>query len=227
MFTTPHDNNFKLCLHWLYNAKNNILNEEILNLQISMQGSRARTLQTVKTLIKTSLNENQEEILEDTENSFATKLYSIYFASAANIPDIYYEQNRNIIFITLSTPNFSKIHRPILCVSLKSYSLDLNSRYKKDPINEDLLHMITKELDNFQHKPIISQKEEYINYIKKLPLLELMKNKEYEKIGNFTFNIILRKPYPYIFRKILMNTKYQSNKYGFKDLIVDCKYHST
>ena len=132
MFITPYDNSFKLFEHWLINAKNNLINEEILNLQVSIHGEFERTFHIVKTLIKTIMNEQQEEILENSNNCFATRLYSVYFSSTTNILDLKYEQNRNIILVTLHTPKFVEIHRPILCVSLKGYSLDINSRFRKN-----------------------------------------------------------------------------------------------
>ncbi|PHO09607.1 hypothetical protein CPG37_08895 [Malaciobacter canalis] len=216
MIITPYDKNFNLCQHWLYNTKNNIHNKEILNLQISFHG--IKTSQIVKTFIRTIMKEDQEEILEDTLNCFATKLYSVYFTP---ITDIYYEQNRNIILITLHFPNFIEIHRPILCISLKDYSLDLNSRFRKNPLNEELLHKLTQEVDNFSHKPTINQYDEHNNYIKRLPLLELMRNKEYDRVANFAHNIILKEPYPFMLKKILVDTEYLSNKYNFKQLIID------
>lgn len=221
MYITPYDNNFNLCLHWLNNTKNYKLNEEILNLQISVHGNGDKTFQVVKTLIRTIMKEQIEDVLEDSRNCFATKLYSVYFTSTTNIPDIYYEQNRNIILVTLHFPNIIEIHRPILCVSLKDYSLDLNNRFKKNPLNDEFLHKLTHEVDNFSHKPTINQNEEYTNYIKKLPLLELMKNKNYEKISSFAYNIILKEPYPFMFREILIDTEYISTKYHFQYLILD------
>lgn len=221
MFITPYDKSFELGEHWFVNAKNNILNEEILNLQVSVHGNIDKTFQIVKTLVRTIMKEQLEEVLEDAKNCFATKLYSVYFTSTTNIPDIYYEQNRNIILITLHIPNFIEIHRPILCVSLKDYSLDLNSRFRKNPLNDELLHKLTHQVDSFSNKPTINQYEEHTNYIKRLPLLELMKNKNYEKIGSFAYNIILKEPYPFMFREILIDTEYLSTKYHFQDLILD------
>ena len=141
MNITPFDNSFKLCEHWLSNAKNNILNKEILNLQISSCGDIEHSFEIVKIFIKNIMNENKEEILEDSKNCFATRLYTLYFNSV-NIIDISYEQNRNIIFVTTSIPDFSKFDRPILCVSLKDYSLDLNSKFKNNPLNKDFLNNI-------------------------------------------------------------------------------------
>ena len=219
MFITPYDNSFKLCEHWLANAKNNILNEEILNLQVESHGMR--TFLIVKTLIRTIMNEHQEEILEDSDNCFATRLYSVYFTWTVDIPDLKYEQNRNIILVTLHTPKFVEIHRPILCVSLKDYSLDINSRFRKDFLNEELLHKLTNELGYDLSKPELTEQEEYINYIKKLPLLELMINKEYQKIGHYINEVILREPYYLMFIRLLRDTEYLSTTYDFKNLILD------
>lgn len=221
MYITSYDNNLNLCLHWLNNTKNYKLNEEILNLQVSVHGNEDKTFQIVKTLVRTIMKEQIEDVLENSRNCFATKLYSVYFTSTTNTPDIYYEQNRNIILVTLNFPNIIEIHRPILCVSLKDYSLDLNSRFRNNPLNDELLHKLTHEVDSFSNKPTINQHEEYTNYIKKLPLLELMKNKNYEKIGSFAYNIILKEPYPFMFREILIDTEYLSTKYHFQNLILD------
>lgn len=219
MFITPYDKSFKLCEHWLVNAKNNILNEEILNLQVESHGMR--TFLIVKTLIRTIMNEQEEEILEDNNNCFATRLYSVYFTWTTNIPDLKYEQNRNIILVTLHTPNFIEIYRPILCVSLKGYSLDLNSRFRKDFLNEQLLHKLTNGLAHDLSKPELTEQEELINYIKKLPLLSLMINKEYHKIGNYIYETIIKEPYHLMFNKILRDTEYTSKKYCFQNLILD------
>ncbi|WP_122893446.1 hypothetical protein [Arcobacter peruensis] len=219
MFITPYHKTFNLCLNWLNKTKNNIHNDEILNIQVSSHGMK--TFQIVKTLVKTIMEEHQEEILEDSRNCFATRLYSVYFTSTTNIPDIYYEQNRNIILITLHIPSLIEVHRPILCVSFKGYSLDLTSSFKKDPLKDELLHKLTHEVDSFSNKPRINQYEEYASYIKKLPLLELMKNKNYEKIGSFAYNIILKESYPFMFREILIDTEYISTKYPFQGLILD------
>ena len=94
MFITPYDNSFKLCEHWLANAKNNLLNEEILNLQVESHGGFPRTFQIVKTLIRTIMKEQQEEILQDSDNCFATRLYSVYFTWTVDIPNLKYEQNK-------------------------------------------------------------------------------------------------------------------------------------
>ena len=50
MNITPFDNSFKLCEHWLSNAKNNILNKEILNLQISSYGDTKHSFEILKNL---------------------------------------------------------------------------------------------------------------------------------------------------------------------------------
>ena len=221
MFITPYDDSFKLCEYWLFNAKNNLLNEEILNLQVSSQGGSPRTFEVVKTLIRTIMNEQQEEILEDNNYCFATRLYSVYFTWTTNLPDLKYEQNRNIILVTLYTPDFVEIHRPILCISLKDYSLDINSRFRQDPLSEQLLNKLTNGLSHDLSKPELTEQEQNLNYIKKLPLLELMINKEYHKIGNYIYEIIVREPYHRMFSKILRETEYTSKKYSFQNLILD------
>ncbi len=217
MVITPYDNSFKLCEHWFVNAKNNLLNEEILNLQVFSHGGFPRTFQIVKTLIKTIMKEQQEEILEDSNDCFATRLYSVYFTWTTNISDISYEQNRNIILVTLHTPDFLEIHRPILCVSLKDYSLDLNSRFRKTPLNEEFLNKLVNGLAHDLAKPELSEVEQYTIYIKQLPLMELMKNKEYQKIGHYIYKTIIREPY----HQILIDTEYSSKKYCFQNLILD------
>ena len=58
----PFDNSFMLCEHWLNNAKNNILNKEILNLQISSCGDIEHSFEIVKIFIKNIMNESEEEI---------------------------------------------------------------------------------------------------------------------------------------------------------------------
>ena len=221
MFIRPYDNSFKLCEHWLANAKNNLLNEEILNLQVESHGGFPRTFQIVKTLIRTIMKEQQEEILEDSGNCFATRLYSVYFTCTTNIPDLKYEQNRNIILVTFHVSHFLETYRPILCVSLKGYSLDLNSRFRKDFLNEQLLNKLTNGLAHDLSKPELTEQEEHINYIKKLPLLSLMINKEYQKIGHYINETILREPYHLMFIRLLRDTEYLSTTYHFQNLILD------
>ncbi len=221
MSITPYDNSFKLCKYWFMNAKNNILNEEILNLQVSFHGDFSYITQAIKTLIRIIMSDQQEEILEDNSICFATKLYSVYFTTTTDVPDIQYEQNRNIIFVTSHIPYFIEIDRPIFCVSLKNYSLDLNSRFRKDPLNEMLLNNLINSSGHYLSKPTLTQEERYANYINRLPLMELMRSKQYQKIGEYIYNMTIREPYPFMFRRILLNTEYLSNKYHFQDLILD------
>mgnify|MGYP003615936951 CR=1 FL=1 len=214
MNITPFDNSFKLFEHWLSNAKNNILNKEILNLQISSCGDIEHSFEIVKIFIKNIMNESEEEILEDSKNCFATRLYTLYFNSV-NLIDISYEQNRNIIFATTSIPDFSKFDRPILCVSLKDYSLDLNSKFKNNPLNKDFLNNI----DN-SNLSATTYEEDSIYYKKILPLFELMKNKEYQKIATLTYNFVFREPNTFIIHELLQDTEYLSNKLYFEKVIL-------
>ena len=220
MLTTPQSNNFKLALHWLYNAKNKTLNDEVLNLQVSLHGG-TRTFETAKTLIRTIMNEQQEEIIEDSKNSFATNLYSVYFTFSTNIEDIYYEKNRNIILVSPFIVNFNGFDRSILSISLKDYSLDLNDRFRKDFLNEEILHKLTNDLDCFVQKPYMDRCEEARHCFKKLPLLELMREKKYSVIGDYIFEIMIMEKYSLSPEMILEHTEYPSNRYYFKDLILD------
>jgi len=221
MFTTVNSNSFKLCGHWLYNVNNNILNEEVLNLQVSIHGGVTHTFETAKILIRTIMNEHKEEVLEDSKNCFATNLYSIYFTVSTNIPDINYEKNRNIIFVSPFTLNFNRFDRPILSVSLKGYSLDLNGRFRKDFLNEEILYKLTNDLDSFVHKPNMDRCEEARYCFEKLPLLELMREKKYSVIGDHIFEIMIMEKYSLRPEIILEHTEYLSNRYHFKDLILD------
>ena len=220
MFTTPQSYNFLLCGHWLYNTKKHVLNPEVLNLQINLNGLR-RTFKAIKTLIRTAMNENQEEILEDSYNCFATRLYSIYIATSTDIPDIPYEQNRNIILVTPFIPCLDQFDRPILSVSFKYYSLDLNNRYIRDPLNKEILHKLTNELDSFAFIPNIEQLQQDEYYFEKLPLLELMRSKEYQRIGKYIFDTILKQPYRIDFDEFLAETGYIQRHYHFQNLILD------
>ena len=220
MLTTPQSNNFKLALHWLYNAKNKTLNDEVLNLQVSLHGG-IRTFETAKTLIRTIMNEQQEEIIEDSKNCFATNLYSVYFTFSTNIEDIYYEKNRNIILVSPFIVDFNGFDRSILSISLKDYSLDLNGRFRKDFLNEEILHKLTNDLDYFVHKPNMDRCEEARHCFEKLPLLELMREKKYSVIGDHIFEIMIMEKYSLRPEIILEHTEYPSNRYHFKDLILD------
>ncbi len=218
MNITPFDNSFKLCEHWLSNAKNNILNKEILNLQISYCGNIEHSFEIVKIFIKNIMNESEEEILEDSKNCFATRLYTLYFNSV-NLIDISYEQNKNIILATTSIPDFSKFDRPILCVSLKNYSLDLNSKFKNNPLNKDFLDNFLNNIDN-SNLSSTTYEEDSIYYKKILPLFELMKNKEYQKIASLTYNFVFLEPNTFILHKLLQDTEYLSKSY-FEKIILD------
>ena len=220
MFTTPQSYNFLLCGHWLYNAKKHIHNREVLNLQITFSRFE-RTFKAVKTLIRTAMNEDQEEILEDSRNCFATRLYSIYATTSTDIPDIPYEQNRNIILVTPFIPYLDQFDRPILSVSFKYYSLDLYNRYITDPLNKEILYKLTKELDSFASIPNIEQFQQDDYYFEKLPLLELMRNKEYQIIGSYIRDTILKQPYRIPFEEILVETGYIQRYYHFQNLILD------
>lgn len=218
MNITPFDNSFKLCEHWLSNAKNNILNKEILNLQISSCGDIEHSFEIVKIFIKNIMNESEEEILEDSKNCFATRLYTLYFNSV-NLIDISYEQNRNIIFATTSIPDFTNFNRSILCVSLKDYSLDLNSKFKNNPLNKDFLDNFLNNIDN-SNLSATTYEEDSIYYKKILPLFELMKNKEYKKIASLTYNFVFREPNTFIIHELLQDTEYLSNKLYFEKVIL-------
>ena len=219
MNITPFNNSFKLCEHWLSNAKNNILNKEILNLQISSCDDIEHSFEIVKNFIKNIMNENKEEILEDSKNCFATRLYTLYFNSV-NIIDISYEQNRNIIFVTTSIPDFSKFNRSILCVSLKDYSLDLNNKLKNNPLNKDFLDNFLNNVDN-SNLSSTTYEEDSIYYKKILPLFELMKNKEYQKIATLTYNFVFLEPNTFIIHELLQDTEYLLNKSYFGKVILD------
>ena len=219
MNITPFNNSFKLSEHWLSNAKNNILNKEILNLQISSCDDIEHSFEIVKNFIKNIMNENKEEILEDSKNCFATRLYTLYFNSV-NIIDISYEQNRNIIFVTTSIPDFSKFDRPILCVSLKDYSLDLNNKLKNNPLNKDFLDNFLNNVDN-SNLSSATYEEDSIYYKKILPLFELMKNKEYQKIATLTYNFVFLEPNSFIIHELLQDTEYLLNKSYFGKVILD------
>lgn len=218
MNITPFNNSFKLCEHWLSNAKNNILNKDILCLQIFYQENKEYSFKIVKNFIKNIMNESQEEILEDSKNCFATKLYTIYF-NFVNQIDICYEQNRNIIFVTMSIPEFSKFDRSILCVSLKDYSLDLNNKFKNNPLNKDFLDNFLNNIDN-SNLSATTYEENSIYYKKILPLFELMKNKEYQKIANLTYNFVFLEPNTFIIHELLQDTEYLSKSY-FEKIILD------
>lgn len=220
MITTPQSNNFKLALHWLYNAKNKTLNEEVLNLQISYHGG-THAFETAKILVRTIMNEQQEEVLEDSKYCLATNLYTVYFTFSTNIEDIYYEKNRNIILVSPFIVNFSGFDRPILSISLKDYSLNLNSRFRLDSLNEEMLHKLTNDLDSFAQKPYMGRSEESNYCFAKLPLLELMREKKYSVIGDYIFEIIIIEKYSFRPEIILEHTAYLSNRYNFKDLILD------
>lgn len=219
MNITPFDNSFKLCEHWLSNAKNNILNQEILNLQISSCYDIEHSFEIVKNFIKNIMNENKEEILEDSKNCFATRLYTLYFNSV-NLMDISYEQNRNIIFATTLIPDFTNFNRSILCVSLKDYSLDLNSKFKNNPLKKDFLDNFLNNIDN-SNLSATTYEENSIYYKKILPLFELMKNKKYQKIANLTYNLVFLEPNTFIIHELLQDTEYLSNKLYFEKVILD------
>ena len=220
MFITPQSHNFLLCGHWLYNTKKHIHNCEVLNLQITFSRFE-RTFKAVKTLIRTAMNEDQEEILEDSRNCFATRLYSIYVTISTDIPDIPYEQNRNIILVTPFVPFLDQFDRPILSVSFKYYSLDLYNRYITDPLNKEILHKLIEELDSFAFIPNIEELQQDDYYFEQLPLLELMRSKEYQKIGRYIYDIILKQPYRIRFEEILAETGYIQKYYHFQNLILD------
>lgn len=127
MFTTAQSKGFQVMGHWLYNTKNSILNNDVLHIQISFHGGREQTLEIGKALIRTIMSEEQEIVLEDSRNCFATKLYSIYVTNTTNIPDIIYENNRNIILISSIMIDIKGFDRPILSIPLEHHNLNLKN----------------------------------------------------------------------------------------------------
>ena len=59
------------------------------------------------------------------------------------------------------------------------------------------------------------------NYKKILPLFELMKNKEYQKIANLTYNFVFLEPNTFIIHELLQDTEYLSNKLYFEKVILN------
>lgn len=218
MNITPFSDSFGLCEYWLSNTKNNILNKEILNLQISCHSDLENNFEIVKNFIKNIMNESQEEILEDSRNCFATKLYTIY-SNFINQIDICYEDNRNIIFITTMIPDFNKLDRPVLCVSLENYSLNLDYKFTNNSLNKEFLDNFINNVNNPKLR-FTDYEKNSIHYIKILPLFELMKNKEYEKIAHLAYNLIMIEINTFILQELLQDTDYLT-KSNFEKLILD------
>lgn len=218
MLTTIHSQSFNLSAHWLYNTKNRLINNEVLNLQVKTDNGQQKALNSVKILIRLIMNEDREEILDDSENCFATELYSIYFAlSTSSLEDIRYENDRNIILVSPNKIDFNRFNRPIINFSLKDYSIDLPSKYSNDPLYEEMLYELTYNLDNFAQRPYIGGVEESNYYVDKLPLLELMEVNRHDIIGEYIFKIIFMNKYPLRPEIILEDTGY----YSFSNLIND------
>lgn len=222
MFITAQSKGFQLMGHWLYNTKNSILNNDVLHIQISFHGGREQTLEIVKTLIRTIISEEQEIVLEDNKNCFATKLYSIYVTNTTNIPDIIYENNRNIILISISTIDITKFYRPILSIPLEHHNLNLrNNIFKKDPLTSEILHKLINNLNDFSNKPYINEYEEAQYYLKQLPLLQLMRKKQYAMIINHFRDIFIRNKYGLNYDILIDQTDYIWDKYNYNTLIND------
>jgi hypothetical protein len=77
------------------------------------------------------------------------------------------------------------------------------------------------ELDSFASISNIEHLRQNDYYFEKLPLLELMKNKEYEKVGRYVHDIILKQPYRLRLNAVLVDTGYTQKQYHFLDLILD------
>lgn len=99
MFITAQSNSFKLLGHWFYNTKNSILNNEVLLIQISYS-RRNRTTKVGKLLIRTIINEEQEKVLEDSRNCFATS-YILYMLLTQQIYLILFMRIIEILFLSL------------------------------------------------------------------------------------------------------------------------------
>jgi hypothetical protein len=63
--------------------------------------------------------------------------------------------------------------------------------------------------------------EDSIYYKKILPLFELMKNKEYQKIATLTYNFVFLEPNSFIIHELLQDTEYLLNKSYFGKVILD------
>lgn len=221
MFITAQSNSFKLLGHWFYNTKNSILNNEVLLIQISYHGGIEQTLEVGKTLIRTIINEEQEKVLEDSRNCFATKLYSIYVTNTTNIPDIIYENNRNIILISSIMIDIKGFDRPILSIPLEHHNLNLkNNIFKKDPLTSEILHKLINNLNDFSNKPYINEYEEAQYYLKQLPLLQMMRDKKYEVIGNYIYDIVIHDKYKLQDEVFLKQAEYPWEEYNYKALII-------
>lgn len=221
MFLTPQSKDFQLLGHWLYNAKNTILNEEVLYLEIPLHRSIEQTFEIAKILVRSILKESDERILEDTGGCFATKRYSLYITPTTNLPDIAYENNRNIILISPIMINIKEFDRPILSISLKGHNLVLNNRFKKDPQTDEIFYKLITNLDYFSNKPFVNEYEVSQYYFKQLPLLQTMRDKDYKIIGNYLYDLLLKDRYHLKYEVLLSQTEYQYNRYHFKDLITD------
>lgn len=195
MFITAQTNNFKLLGHWLYNTKHGILNQDVLCLEILTYGSIEQTFQVIKDLIKVIIKESPERILEDSKNCFATELYSLYITFTTNLPDIPFEYNRNIILVTPTILCINDFNRPILNISLKGHHLNLNNRLLKDPLTDEILHLLVNNIDDFKFKPQISEYEKSEYFFEQLPFLKMMRDKKYELIGSYIFKLIITDKY--------------------------------
>lgn len=192
MLTTIDSSSFKSSAHWLYNTKNLLLNKEVLCLQVKIDRGVKQTLNSVKVFIRAIMNEDMEELLEDSENCFATEQYSIYFAlSTSSIEDIRYEKDRNIILVSPYRVDFNRFDRPIINFSLRDYSIDLPSKYRNDPLYEEMIYELTYNLDSFAQRANVDGVEESSYYVDKLPLLKLMEEKRYDVIGNYVLRIMI------------------------------------
>lgn len=221
MLITLNSKEFKLLGHWLYNTKQRIHNQEVLYLKIPLHGTVEQTLQVGKDFIRLVMKESQEKVLEDSLNCFATELYSLYITHTTDLPDIPYENNRNIILISPITINFTGFNRPILSICFNGHNLKLNNIFRSNFQTDEILHTLINNIDSFKNKPHINEYEEAQYYFKQLPLLQILRDKDYEIIGNHLYETLVKGHYPLKYEVLLAQTEYPYDKYHFKDLIKD------
>ena len=221
MLTATQSKDLQLLGHWFYNAKYRIHNQEILHLKIPLHGTAEKILQVGKAFIRLVMKESHEKILEDSINCFATELYSLYITHTTNLSDIPYENNRNIILISPITINFTDFNRPILSICFKKHNLKLNGIWRSDFHADEILNELINNIDSFVNKPYINEYEETQYYFKQLPLLQIIRDKNYELIGNHLYGTIVKDYYHLKYEMLLAQTEYLYSRYHFKDLIID------
>ena len=224
---------------WFLNVKKNIVNEEILLLSstenISLESVKHFVHKVIPETTKpTGLNSyfdmtfrfRNEESKNNTitskilKSQYLTESYSIHILNSENMDIInqirnYKNKTKNLIVVTSNNYHYSDYARPLLYLQLQSEILEKN-HFLPEKYADNLNDIVNHNL----HSPNIPFNQRYLYYIEMLPIVSIIKNKQFNTIANFISYYINQKSYiPIDINILLEDTSYKDNRYHLIDLI--------